>query len=537
MNSNVQKPSNNKNNNNNNNQNKKRKNNRRKKNPQVKMNAMNAVAKDMKRMQIKADQPLHLHVGTNEQDHFNKVIGSVEDSVVKHYLMSLVDPKTNQCRVPDAFNRETALVRSITVIDVPIRMDSTTNSGRFSCLIQPHLGALNDISNYAVALVNGNSTWPSNFADSGSYEDIVGNFDVRLDPNYTMLTQPAAAFSGFEGVTAGMINTLPFGTSKTVLSGYGLDIEYNGTTGRMYAPPGMYIVTLKSQCSAGGAWTVSAGGGAQLSVLADVVSGATGNGISQTLLVSYASSDSYILPNVTSNISTSNPSIAVFATTFDDNAFLATANRGVITQYRPVALSCLASYHGTLLNNGGTIASAFVAGGTDDTSYFARVPPSNTGSLQLWENLAKVPGSHNNELKSGAYCWWNPESSEDLILKTPDDIVNQAFPSLIVSGQYQPGTAYTTPATVTGIVRLEICRTVEFETTTTLFEKKRCIGSQMEIDAANMILAEQPHAMMNATHRNFIAKVFDGVKKGLEWGWKNKAPLLDIAKAIGPLLI
>lgn len=483
---------------------------------------------------------LVLAVPRHEQDHMASLVNRVTDSMVQKYVMSLVSPKSMTCRIPDSFNRLTSVVQSITVLDIPIFMDATVNSGRFSLLVQPHLGSLGNVRQFAVALSDGTEAWPTDWSTGSAYAGLINGKDVRLDPNFRTLTQSPLLSAVYTSVDAAKTRALPFGDAVAIASGYGLNVKYTASSGNFQPGTGLYFVSISIPLTGlsptGGVVVVSDTG----AIISEQFSSDGGPDLSATwsgyINFPTDAADINISTEAGTIVQVASPSAISFVSTFDDDSTLIpTSNRGLITQYRPVSLSVLATYLGPEIVNGGMISSAYCPGSTSDTNYFAQVNPSIVGSLQNWENLAQIPGSYNGPLRDGTYAYWTPESYEDVEFNNPDDVVRENFPTLIVSGQYIPGTAIS--GSVSGVVRVEIVRNIELETTSTLFEKAKCVGSQAYMDLANQILSDEFHAMPNATHLAFLDKIWKGVKSGAKFVWDHRKPILAAAEAVAPLLL
>lgn len=215
---------------------------------------------------------------------------------------------------------------------------------------------------------------------------------------------------------------------------------------------------------------------------------------------------------------------------------------GMIQAYRTVACSALATYTGPLLTNGGNIAAAYVPGGSVGSNYFTTNPTATQGSFQNWENLAKVPGSYNGEISQGTYVFWTPEDQEDLEFRKPSEalISDDPPPALIISGKYNPSQALLTDQSV---IRLEVVTLYEGVTTSQLLALQNCVGSQHFIDLANLALANQPHAMANASHMQWLKDFWGGVKKGIgyweapvKYLWNNREKVLPALESVGAML-
>lgn len=495
----------------------------------------------------------------NEQDTMLRTVTSVKDSLTSRYIAALINPKMNLSRVPDSFIRPTAIVRSITTLNIPIRMvypnpEDATNGGRFSIAIQPTLGSTATPSQYKVAVVHPNTTWEhADWTDINNYLQVVQGTDVRLDQLYLTLTQPPVGSYLEEGFDSNDTNSF-FRSGQVELV-----TNYNtiGIVDRLVAgqdswrvPFGQFIVTVTAFDDV----AVIQGG--------PTLSGGTVDQVADT--VAYNSTDGtmaaaiyYITVNADGAVFTLNwrhtgvlnntafisftPTYYSSATLFSGSIAVSPAavpseNYGIIQSYRTIAMSCLATYTGPLLTNGGNIAAAYVPGGTVLTNFFTSNPQSAQGAFQDWEYLAKVPGSYNGEIDKGCYVFWTPEDNLDMEFRRPNEatLPDDPPPCLIVSGKYNPSQALTTDQTV---IRLEINTQYEIESTFQLFDLETCVGSQAIIDAANAALAHQPHAMANAAHTQWLKDFWGGLKKGIGYFEQPAKFLWNNRDKIAPLLV
>lgn len=506
-----------------------------------------AVPKDRKRNRRQALNTMELIIPKNEQDRATRTVESVKDSMVKRYLASLIHPKMNATRVPDSYPRPTALVRSITSVVVPVDINATNDSGRFAVAVQPHLGLLSSVRDYKIAITNPATVWADNdWSVAGSYLGVVGGRDVRVDQFYLPLTQPP--LGAYLMRSSGAAPNFFHNGTAVVESVYNSGVRFvAGTADQFLLPPGQYLVAFEALVTgtvtnlvptvAGGTIDVlnrqSSVDGTMMALVAQVtvpgLNGATFTLASTHTLTATASVISFT-PTFYS-AATAAPSYAINA------ASLPFSNGGLVQQLRTVGCSVLATYAGTTLQNGGMIAGAYVPGGALDECFFAKNPMASTGALQNWENLASVNGSYNGRLQDGAYVWWCPEDSSEIQFREPEEFKTQNagtinMSAMVIAGQFQPGSG------VSGVleaVRLEVVTLYEVVTVSQLWASTTCVGSQAHMDAANLALADQPHAMANAAHSTWLKDFWGGLKKGLSYWekpaevlWNNKDKLLPL---------
>jgi hypothetical protein len=205
---------------------------------------------------------------------------------------------------------------------------------------------------------------------------------------------------------------------------------------------------------------------------------------------------------------------------------------GSCKQLRPVAMSCLASYMGPMLTNGGNIAAAYVPGDTCATNFFTNNALADQGNFTAWENLSLIPGAYNGPIKDGSYTWWSPEDVTDLDFMSPTNSLNKQYPCIIVSGQYQPGAGAGSQL----CIRLEVVTVYEMVTTSQLWESDVLVGTQAHMDQVNLMLASQPHAMPNATHMEWIRKIGRGIGNALRFVNNNKGWIVPAVTTIASLI-
>lgn len=460
-----------------------------------------------------------LAIPENEQDRLVQRLVSVSDKPASLYLGALIMPKANMARIPDSFPRPTALVRSINVVDVMANFVGQPDDGRFALFIQPHLGAVDSPVHYKVGIVDSLGGWPADLTQAAQYVSNLAGSDPRLDPFNASLTQPGNFFFGWNLAFAAAVSNNLLGNAPPTLqaANYGLVVT-QPSPGVFALPPGTYFV---SYSAAGAGFTgLTTGGTATFTALASVL---LANAFSFTgILQVTAAGQTWAPVSPSTAITVGNLS---FSPIFTD-AVSCPANFGAIRTLRPVAMSVLASCVLPELTNGGNIASAYVPPGAIAESFVTNSVQTVNGCLANWENLARLPDSYNGPLKTGTYAWWAPEDFREVSLLTPDELVQEEYPTLVVAGQWTPG---TTPPGNTGTpVRLEIVTIYEFTTTSLLYEQMACVGNQALLDTVNLSLAGQPHCMPNGQHWDWLKGM---AKKAAQFFRDNQSWIIPAAKA------
>jgi hypothetical protein len=436
---------------------------------------------------------------------------SIEDA----YVACLASPIRTMCRVPQSCPRPTALVRSQMTFDITVDTNLATDPGRFSLCVQPTFGNLRQPDDYKVALATtGIGAWPVNFNTPTSYAAIVAGSDVRLDPFYFPLTRPSDFAYALVGGAFGGANGPPFGATPvlTAAQTYGITVQYTSTaTTSVFAlPVGVYNANLWVFGTTLGAIAVTGS-------TCTVVSNAPANSTDLTMAVStiyfQVTAPGQTLVVLLTNAAITQSSFRI-APAFLTTGYAANDDNGIVTEYRPVACSVLASYVGPTLTNGGNIAAACIPGNAAVTNYFTNGSPTVAGQFQDWQALSRVPMSYNGEIKDGAYAWWSPEDFADTEFLRPGAALDHTYPNLVVSGVYTPG---STVVGLSTIIRINIVSVYEFTTPSLLHELKTIRGSQAMMDRAFNLLQPYSHAMKNNSHDSFfsdVLKTLGGVATG-----------------------
>lgn len=188
-----------------------------------------------------------------------------------------------------------------------------------------------------------------------------------------------------------------------------------------------------------------------------------------------------------------------------DPALASVSDSGSVVKMRPIACACLVTCTLPEINAGGNIV-AYSAPPSDIDNYYYDTS-SQIGSLQLWENLARLNKGeliHDGNFKDGAYVWTQPWDKNDCLMRIPTAMNRYGYQGIIVSGQVSPSVALTGNVVV-GRVRIAIL--YEYLTDSRLFIAESCFGSTADLDWILSYLGSQKHASENADHLNKIRSI------------------------------
>jgi hypothetical protein len=208
-------------------------------------------------------------------------------------------------------------------------------------------------------------------------------------------------------------------------------------------------------------------------------------------------------------------------------------SNGAIEQVRPVSQSILVTYMGPKLTDGGTIAMSYVPPDFIKSNYYS-VATNSYGQGQFYENLMKLEGAYNGRLATGAYGWWSPYDTTNMVFQTVDQHNTYNFPGIICSGVFTPIGSTIASGVSAAVLRIEVVTVYEFITKSTAFDQEKLIGSQAIIDGVNNLLMEQPHCMANGKHLDFARNVARGV---MTWARANSGWLIPAGKAVMAAII
>lgn len=470
------------------------------------------------------------------------------------YLLTLINPNNYKSRYPDSYPKPTAIFRSIAEYSVPVNYNSTANQGLFSLCVQPKFGGIASPLQYQLAMATvGVNTWDANiWSSASSYQGASLSGDCRLDPNYYLMQGALAGqFCGlfaFNGVTAypgasGTFNSVgynifnqgivtlnppPFGPQPT-FPGNPAFGSGEITWDWISFPKGTWRVTITCTCVVSAfainqPWKLvfnQISGIASLQVVYNTASFENTNTnndvivVSADLIVSCTASNGAILQvdletqtgaGVNFNEFVNNATS--MSTNLDISPVLLTASSaGFIERMRPVAQTTLVTYMGPDLVDGGQISMAYVDPDYVASNYFSSSPLLGNG--QSYDALSTIPTAYNGPLKTGAYGWWSPSKEDDMDFLTISEMAAYSYPAIICSGSFTPVTSLTGGAPL-GLIRVRVCTSYEFWTSSTAWDTEICAGSQAIIDEANHMLSQQPHCMPNGKHLQWLREVAKG---------------------------
>lgn len=452
----------------------------------------------------------------------SEVINRNLDSKAKQYMMCQANPALFECRIPDAYARKTALYHSRKVFEIQTggTVPAGDTQGLFAFLVQPKLGNIGNPQHYQVAVCKPSELAKANqsgvdWTSVTPYLDDTSNvsqYDLRLDPNISTLTQQQIGYFRMNAIAAaGQAATKPFGNGTSGLTfstlNKDLNITYDGssTNGTFIFPPGSYQVEVLL------VGTTVTDMGTTGNVTSTIQSSQVGNGAQTQMTESYT-----VVATRTHNqfsVSSTAASIGqayIFVSTavFDGSAL--NEDDGAVESIRPVAMSVLASYNGPLLTNGGQIAMARIPSDAAKTNFFTN-SPDNPGSFRTWNVIANLnQHEYDGPLNKGAYGFWSQEDVADYDLRTPSDMNEYQFPSIVCAGQWNPGEF---PATDAVILRVEIDIIFEYTTIRTIFDTESYIGSSMCVEAAQGMMASQNACRENPGHIPWYKKLLSFLAK------------------------
>lgn len=442
-------------------------------------------------------------------------INASSDSKMKQYMMCQANPALFESRIPDAFARKTALYHSRKVFEI---QTNTTNGGLFAFLVQPKLGNIGNPQHYQVALcrpdqLNRTDQSAVNWDSAAPYFDDstdVSQYDLRLDPNLTTLTQQNLGYFRMNVIGGtGQTQTKPFGTAGATFSNLNKDLpvvyDSSSTNGTFIVPPGSYTVEVLL------VGTTVTDMGTTGNVSSSIQISQVGN-TAQTMLT-----ESYTITatrtnnqfSVSSTAATITQAYVMFTSAVYDNAAL-NEDDGAVESIRPVAMSVLASYNGPLLTNGGQIAMARIPSDASKTNFFTNSPGA-PGAFRTWNVIANL-NEHNYDgpLNKGAYGFWSQEDVLDYNLMTPTEHNAYFYPTIVCAGQWNPGSDVTVDTT---ILRVEIDTIFEYTTIRTLFDTESYIGSTVCVETAQGMLATQNACRENPGHIPWYKKLLSFLAK------------------------
>lgn len=442
-------------------------------------------------------------------------INASSDSKMKQYMMCQANPALFESRIPDAFARKTALYHSRKVFEI---QTNTTNGGLFAFLVQPKLGNIGNPQHYQVALckpdqLNRTDQSAVNWDSAAPYFDDstdVSQYDLRLDPNLTTLTQQNLGYFRMNVIGGtGQTQTKPFGTAGATFSNLNKDLpvvyDSSSTNGTFIVPPGSYTVEVLLV----GTTVTDMGttGNVSSSIQISQVGNAAQTMLTESYTITATRTNNQF--SVSSTAATITQAYVMFTSAVYDNAAL-NEDDGAVESIRPVAMSVLASYNGPLLTNGGQIAMARIPSDAAKTNFFTNSPGA-PGAFRTWNVIANL-NEHNYDgpLNKGAYGFWSQEDVLDYNLMTPTEHNAYFYPTIVCAGQWNPGSDVTVDTT---ILRVEIDTIFEYTTIRTLFDTESYIGSTVCVETAQGMLATQNACRENPEHIPWYKKLLSFLAK------------------------
>jgi hypothetical protein len=465
-----------------------------------------------------------------------------DKEIFRRYIQCLVENWRIMSRYPDSMPRKTATFTSISSFNVPLFQEN--GEFRFSMAVQPQMGDTSQPNHYQAAICNATTSFETtDWSQASSYLTSSNGRDPRIDSNYVELTQ--AVSSSFHGRTA-------FTTAGAQLPQPGA----NATTGQNFQGPNVANVSSFTTSSAAGSlnliqnldgsFTLPAGSysitvGISFTAQAgmsnvvpaftflpanctiqdqasfacgNIASGDFGAAARTWSLICNTPGKFYLTINVTN--STTYAGANSFSTLITDvminptNFALPGPSVGAVSLVRPVAQTILVSYMGPTLLNGGRIVGGYVPKGALDANFFTPAAGAQ-GNYQMVENLANVSGTYDGQLKNGCFGFWTPYDQSDTEFRTVGKMNSSQWPSMVVSGVFNP--VQNISGNLSDIVRVRLITTFEMITQSTAFEQRVCSGSQNIIDRVNRTIGCADHFMANNEHETWIQKFLNGVMK------------------------
>lgn len=511
----------------------------------------------------------------------------------QNYLRTILYPEQFSFRPTDIVSQPTTLYRSVREFSLIANLDGTIDSGRFSFAVQPKLGGVDELNHFQVAIVDNSGGWPANsqFSLSNTYVSSNLGVDPRVDPNVPTLTYPpignlaldSIVYSGdlahfnasgpFTVITGSQFNTSPnFVTlpgDLTLANGVQVFARtyYNQA---LWLPCGSYAISQYSENQGTFTGTLSYSCGFLITnkagtiVLGAWYRGPSGNYaygvVNDTSVVQINHDHSGALHNANQGLL----NVVQIVLNFDDDmlyvpiflgptiagdqcALRLTINPSIVqpqdtasscgnvSKLRPVAMSCLLTNTIAELVAGGDVVAYSAPAGVISKDYFQS---NNTmGAYQRWEDLARNNKgilTYDGKYKDGAYLFYQPYDTSDILLRDPIEANDYAYPGLIVSGQFNSSSG------MTGLIevgRIRIIILFEYITDNPLFSAESQFGSTNSVEKLFSCVSMMPHAMENKLHMKTIA---DMVKKAANFTIQNADKIqktVTLATGIAKLLV
>jgi len=527
----------------------------------------------------------------------NTLIQQVQDSSFtdseKDYLKTLLYPDQFSSRPTDIVSQPTTLYRSVREFALTVNLNSTVDSGRFSFAIQPKLGGTDQLNHYQCAIVDSSTGWPQqiDFSNHLSYQSSNFGVDPRVDPNVPTLTFPpignislnANSYSGdqvhfnmmtipsivanssfnmqtnFVTMPVDLVTPLGVEIYAHAPYNYGLWLpcgvyafsqytENQGTFAGGLNYSAGFILTNKAGTVVRGVWYRGTAGTEQTGICLDQSfcfinhdhSGTIHN-VNQGLInvvqtvISFDDDMLYVPiflgPAQNTNQIALRLTIEPAMTQYGDTA----SNCGNISKLRPIAMSCLLTNTAPDLLSGGDVVAYSAPPGVIAKDYFAST--SSMGSYQRWEDLARNNKgilTYDGKFRDGAYTFYQPYDTNDLLLRDPVAANDYDYPGLIVSGQYNPGNG---SFGVVEVARIRVIILFEYITDNPVFEAESQLGSSYSIEKILTCVSTFPHSMENKIHMKKIAEMF---KSAAKWTVTNAATMhkaINMATGLARLMV
>jgi hypothetical protein len=186
------------------------------------------------------------------------------------------------------------------------------------------------------------------------------------------------------------------------------------------------------------------------------------------------------------------------------------------TMERPTALSLLASYVGSSLNDGGLITAARLPAGMSTADAVAGDNYSFLSQLPVYAN--------DNALRDGIYTWWCPDSSPEFFFKPysyPRHTTLENVSCLALTLKRDDPTQ---------AVRIKVVQNIEVLSRSNLYTT--AIGPVNPMFPKTLQFAKLiPAVVENPKHRDILSKAFGGIVRFL----KRPANWIPFAKSVGKL--
>lgn len=193
----------------------------------------------------------------------------------------------------------------------------------------------------------------------------------------------------------------------------------------------------------------------------------------------------------------------------------------IYNEYRCVGLSCLLTYEGDTLYNGGNIAGRVVPGGQT---------PFELGWTD-YSSIAEFPDSYERPLTMGAYGFWLPTDDKDMFFRKPDQSNYRGdfagdLPSLVFAG--------TVKNAANAIIRLRVAMVLEAKVSPSFIPTYYSVVDQHQIETVAIALRGMPRIMENPLHmqdiKDFLKRIVNKGKEIYRGGaqfYHNYQPIID----------